>query len=33
MNMNDIRIRAERLANQLDDTAVAEFAQLVNLSN
>lgn len=33
VSMDDVRIRAERLANQMDDTAVTEFAQLVNLSN
>lgn len=33
VSMNDVQIRAERLAGQIDDTAVTEWAQLVELSN
>ncbi|MCL4265652.1 MAG: von Willebrand factor type A domain-containing protein [Anaerolineae bacterium] len=32
VNMDDVRIRTERLASQMDDTAVTELAQLVELS-
>jgi hypothetical protein len=32
VNMNDVRIRVERLASQMDDTAVTELAQLVEMS-
>lgn len=33
LSMDDVRIRAQRLASQLDDTAVTELAQLVQLSH
>ncbi len=32
VNMNDVQIRVERLASQMDDTAVSELAQLVEIS-
>ncbi|HUM70166.1 MAG TPA: DUF3520 domain-containing protein, partial [Chloroflexota bacterium] len=32
VNMDDVRIRAQRLASQMDDTVVTELAQLVTLS-
>jgi Ca-activated chloride channel family protein len=33
VSMDDVQVRAERLASQMDDTAVMEWAQLVELSN
>lgn len=32
VSMNDVRIRVQRLSSQMDDTAVSELAQLVQLS-
>lgn len=32
VNMSDVQIRMERLASQMDDTAVSELAQLVEIS-
>ncbi|NJN53627.1 MAG: hypothetical protein HC804_02035, partial [Anaerolineae bacterium] len=32
VNMDDVQIRVERLANQMDSTAVTELMQLVEIS-